>query len=336
MSSAPPERRVCVEFLPPAELARPSVVRLLAAHRAAPMLAVRPGEDEAALTALAPYVAMGLGPVAWPLLADADGYWPSTANVAAFSTRVEALLLSARRAGLVLPWLAIDLEPPVHDAGRGARGSSPAALPRAAVAAVGRLDRRRFARGTAVFAALHQRIARAGTRTLAIAYPFVSADLRRGGTTMQELCEAPLEAGWDQVAIMTYGSMIAGYSRGLLGVEDARWYGFRALGRLASAFGPRAGAFIGVVGHGKLGDEPCYDDPAELGRDAAAARAAGVSHLGLFCLEGILDRPDPERWLSAFFAPACTPPFCARGELLHRSIEAGALGAGLLAALLRR
>ncbi|MSP63885.1 MAG: hypothetical protein EXR72_26770, partial [Myxococcales bacterium] len=288
-----PEHRVCVEFLPHAELARPAVVRLLTAHNVAPMLAVRPGEDEAALSALAPYLDAGLAVCAWPLLDDGDGYWPSETNVAAFAVRVSALLAAARRRGLTLPWLAVDLEPRFEERDTG-RGSALGAVPRVALQAWRHLDLPRFARATREYAALHKTIAAAGTRALAIAWPFVSADFATGSSSMQDLCEAPLGCGWDRVAIMTYGSLIAGYSRGMLTTSDVRWYGYRALARLGRALGPRSGAFIGLTGSGKLGDEPAYQEPRELALDAAAARAAGVGEVSLFCLEGILARPDPE------------------------------------------
>ena len=146
---------------------------------------------------------------------------------------------------------------------------------------------------------------------------------------MERLFAAPLRCGWDRVAIMTYGSLLAGYSRGLLSVADARWYSFRALARLAAALGPRAGAFVGIVGKGKLGDEPDYLDPDELGEDVAAARAAGVRDLSLFCLEGILASAAPERWLDALVAPrAARPRFSLRGELVHRALVLGARALG--------
>jgi hypothetical protein len=128
--------------------------------------------------------------------------------------------------------------------------------------------------------------------------------------------------------------MVAGYSRRALTVEDARWYGYRALARMAAVIGQRAGAFVGVVGKGKLGDEPSYQDPVELARDASAARAAGVGEVSLFCLEGVLDSPEPEGWLRALTDAAPErPPLRWRGELLHRSIEAGAMAVSALRAM---
>lgn len=310
--------------MPPRELARPEIVRLLSRHGVAPMLALPPDrDDDEALAALQPYVAAGLPACAWPLLTDEQGYWPSERNVALFAARVAALLAGAARRQRGIPWLAIDLEPAIGELRRPGWGPAEAL----ARSAWHHLDGDRFAAATHAYAALHKTIAAAGTRTLAIAYPVVSADFAGGGEVMQDLCEAPLGCGWDRVAIMTYGSLVAGYSRRLLSVADARWYGYRALARLGGALGERSGAFVGIVGSGKLGDEAGYDDPAELARDVAAARAAGVAEISLYGLEGVLSRRDPERWLDALTHPgSALPPFRWRGELVHRGVELAARG----------
>ena len=327
--------RVCVEFLPPRDLARADVVRLLLQRNIAPMLALRPSENEGeALAALKPYADAGLAACAWPLLDDAAGYWPSTGNVALFAERVHALLDAAARDGVRLPWMAVDLEPPLAAVERvraGAPLSCAADLVTHARSADGR---DRFTAAEQAYAALHKEMLRRNTRAVAIAWPPAAADFSAHGAPtdgMQRLCAAPLRCGWDRVAVMVYGSMIAGYSKGALSVADARWYGYRALTRLVSAIGQRAGAYVGIVGHGKLGDEPHYDDPAELGRDVAAARAAGVGEIGLFCLEGVLGSRNPEAWLDALVDGARQAPrFAWRGELLHRSMIAGASALAVL------
>ena len=70
---------------------------------------------------------------------------------------------------------------------------------------------------------------------------------------------------------MLYTSLIAGYSRGVLGREDAlallAW-GCRAAAR---RFGPRAGASLGAVGKGALGDaEGALLQAAQRHREAHA------------------------------------------------------------------
>src|SRR5437762_1709656 len=108
--------------MPPRELARAENVRLLTRFGVAPMLAVPPGGDGEAVEALRPFVDAGLAACAWPLLDDGAGYWPSAANAEAFAARVDLLVDAARKRGLRLPWIAVDLEPPLDETTRLRRG----------------------------------------------------------------------------------------------------------------------------------------------------------------------------------------------------------------------
>lgn len=319
-------RSVCAEFLPPRELVRPEVLRLLLRRRIAPLVAARAGDDHEVLAALRPYAEAGLEAGAWPLLDDADGYWPAVANAAAAARRVVDLADRAQRDRLVLPRVLIDLEPPLDGLQR-LRALPPwhAALGLARGAAFA-LSRTAFTDAEDAYAALHKALARRRIRALAVAWPTVAGDFGAAPRrAMQRLASAPLCCGWDRIGVLVYGSMIAGWSRGALDVDDARWYAHRVLSRLSRRMPRRTAAFVGLVGHGKLGDEPSYDHPDEIRRDVASARAAGVAEVSLFCLEGVLGRSDPERWLDAFVEErAMRPPFRMRGELLHDALVAGA------------
>lgn len=322
--------------MPPKEAARAEVRDLLAATGVAPMLAAptvddapaaQAEADAAVAHALLAYRQAGLVPCVWPLLPDREGYWPSAYNAEETVRRVHALLGAAERAGAPFvpgDWVAIDLEPPLQ-AVQGMGMDRDGGMDRHGQLLRG-CDPARFAAAGATFAGLAGALRARGLRTLAIAYPLVSAE-RPGSTAWQRRCVAPLKCGWDRVAVMTYASMVAGYSRGLLSVPAARRYGYRAQAALCAAFPGRAGAFVGICGKGKLGHEPAHRDPEELWRDAAAARAAGAVEIAAFCLEGVLAQKEPARWLEALAAPAQAPPFSVRGEAAHGG--AVCLGAAL-------
>jgi hypothetical protein len=70
--------------------------------------------------------------------------------------------------------------------------------------------------------------------------------------------------------------------------------------RARTRWGARAGLSLGAVGTGAFGDEPVLRSPAELARDVAIARAAGIQELSLFELGGVLRRAPAEPWLEAF------------------------------------
>ncbi len=70
-----------------------------------------------------------------------------------------------------------------------------------------------------------------------------------------------------------------------------------------------------MTGVGKLGDEPAYDDPAELAADAAAARAAGIHDLAIFCLDGLVGRANAGQWTQAVANAAPRKPPMTRRAL---------------------
>ena len=95
---------------------------------------------------------------------------------------------------------------------------------------------------------------------------------------------------------MTYSTLIAAQSGGLLDEAGARRFAFLAARATVARFGPAAAAaFVGLVGSGIFGDERGYAEPGALARDAAAFRAAGVGALVAFSLEGVLAQREPEQ-----------------------------------------
>ena len=100
-------------------------------------------------------------------------------------------------------------------------------------------------------------------------------------------------------SVMAYTSLFEGWSRGLIGRRRAEWM----LGLCARAartrWGTRAGISLGAVGTGAFGDEPVLRSPAELARDVAIARAAGLTEISLFDLGGVVRRQPAEAWLEA-------------------------------------
>jgi hypothetical protein len=134
----------------------------------------------------------------------------------------------------------------------------------------------------------------------------------------QRLFGTRLEDGaCDLVDTMVYTSLIEGYGRGTLRRRDARALLAALAAAAARRHQDRAAVSLGAVGIGALGDEQPYRAPSELADDVALVRGAGIAHLGLFGLGGILARPPIERWLDAFCvataAPA--PPLTARARL---------------------
>lgn len=324
-----PRRRIWSELLPLEVVRMPGTLALLRRYALELSIAVRP-ETAAGLPDLVAACAdAGVAVAVWPMIADEDGRWASAGNAAAFGAFVARLLdaLDARR--LAAAEIVFDLEPPIDAVrralagGRGALdllGGGPRGSPRWIEAQRAYVE---------LAGAVHAR----GMATSAAIVPLVLTDGPARG--WERLLGTPVSAPpWGRVGAMLYTSLVEGYSRGALEREDAvallAW-GCRAAAR---RFGPRAGASLGAVGKGALGDEPVYRSVAELREDVAAAEAAGVSDLSLFDLGGVLARPPAEAWLEAFVAPpeAHSP----RDTLRARGVVAAAALVGRAAGCARR
>ncbi|MCC7381761.1 MAG: hypothetical protein IT384_08020 [Deltaproteobacteria bacterium] len=304
-------RRIWCEALPPAELRADATLRLLARHQLQPIIALSPEKEDAAMAAaLGALSRAGIRVGLWPLLADQDGYWVSARNARSFRRRAEEALAFAERAGASIRTLAIDLEPPLDVTRslldrRRARRAVWAGL-REGASSASRIER---ARARHSFSALRRDLARRGVESIAAVMPPVIFDLAAAHHPWQAFFGTPLEPPrWDRVCPMLYGSVIGsllpeGQREAVPAILHA------AAERLVAVVGAeRSSAALGLIGAGKLGDEPRYEAPEALARDVAAVRAAGVDDLALFSLEGVLGAEAPERWLEAFAHAAPRAP----------------------------
>lgn len=291
-------RRIWCEALPPEVLGEPATRRLLVRHRLEPLVAVPPGAETAALhTALAALTADGVRWGVWPLLDDGEGYWLSTHNAARFAERVREVLAFAPAAPRTL---AIDLEPPVALTRALTREPSAALLWRAVRVALGPAAARARAEARDTLSALLDALRAEGVETLAAVLPPVVLDLGARHRPIQAVLSTPLAPEHAAVVCpMLYSSMITPLVPGHAPrITDLILR--RATRRLVAQRGAEGVCIgLGVVGPGKLGDEPCYASPAALAHDVALARGAGARDLALFSLEGVLAR-EPERWLEVF------------------------------------
>ncbi|MEZ4458803.1 MAG: hypothetical protein R3E66_03560 [bacterium] len=299
--------RVWSEFLPYEEAADAHVLRLLSRWKVTPHIAVKHDADlDGLANVLQAAASFGVSVWLWPLLSHHDGYWANESNVATWSSEVHSVLHFLEGAGTPPAGIAVDLEPPIELVTPWTR-----TLPFGEIATLiaRNLDASRFAQAERDWQRVANDLTKRGYATLAITTPAAAHDLRDGKPVWQDLLETPWSGvGWGVKGVMAYNSMIAGYSRGLLTIEDARAMHHRLLIRLSRAFGPDAHVSLGVTGAGVLGDEVAYASPTELLADVAAARHAGIQDIGLFCLEGVLDRPDPDAWFEAFTSQSSAPP----------------------------
>lgn len=285
-------------MLPPRSLSR--ALKPLCYRDIELIAAVRPAELDEVPVLLRAARDAGLRCGLWPMLADADGRWPSRANVVAFGD-FAARVLDAAPADAPPSLLAVDLEPPF---GLLARWFSrtPETTAVAATSTCPEVDW-----GVCVqrFDAIVRDARARGVAVLAAAVPMAALDPRHeAGGAWQRWMGTPVDAvDWDHITAMLYTSIFEGWSRGVLRREDARALLFDGCVRVGERWGARAGVSLGAVSTGALGDEPIYRSPSELADDVALCTSAGITELSLFDYAGALARGSVDAWLDAFTAP---------------------------------
>lgn len=261
----------------------------------------------------------------WPMLADADGRWPSRANIALFAQLV-ARVLDAVPPDAPTPSVAVDLEPPFGFVSRWFSGMRAAQRARGPSSSQGPS----WAETTRGFHEIAEAVRARGGEVIAAAVPMATLDpiARADGGAWQRAMGTPVDGvRWDHVTVMLYTSIFEGWSRGALDREDARYLLTELCARTRARFGLAGGVSLGAVSTGALGDEPVYRSPTELADDVALCVAAGVDDLTLFDYAGAIARGPADAWLDAFVAP---PPWVARpsASLRARALLAGATALG--------
>lgn len=321
--------RIWSEFLAYDAARDPAVLDLLQRHDVHPIFAVRPDSDIDELAKLLAAVQdRGLSKGIWPLLSRRDGYWPNEENHAVWGAFTGHILDRLEADGVRPDWVAVDMEPPIDDVTALLRDIT--ALGQALSKFARRnLDSKAFEVANAAWIDIVNELHARGVQTLGVTTPLAAHDLGERGDFWQDLLQTPWSSiPFSRKGIMAYNSMIAGYSRGLLRVADARAAHDRLIARTASAFPGAAHVSIGLTGPGVLGDEPAYVDSVPLARDAGAARYHGVDDIGLFCLEGLLQQHDPDRWLRRVREAPPEPVAPTRRSNLLRRVGRGLRGVG--------
>jgi len=298
-----------------------AVLRPLASRAITPIVAVTPPVLDQAASVVRACRDAGAGVGLWPMLDDADGRWASAANAGRFCAFARALL-DALDAGDVRPdCIAIDLEPPIDRLRQLVRGRL-------------RPPPDRGNDAVAHYRALIADIEQRGIAVVAAVMPTAILSRHADRRGWQHFFETPVDAiPFGRVSAMVYTSLLEGYSRGMVGRRDARVMLARLAAEARAHLGDRASVSLGCVGTGALGDERTFRSVAELGDDVAIARAAGVDHIALYNLEGVLARPPAEQWLDALVdtPPAeAMPPATWRARALWQCVSLAGRAASLM------
>lgn len=312
------------ETMAPADLLEPSVVALLKRFQVRLNLALFEHQVGADLERLLKtYHDEGLDVALWLLLPKDQGYWPNERNAADFHRYALRLLQWARSRQLPIPWVAVDLEPPIQQADRllALRGK-PLFFYWALLSTV-RENRnpQRLRRGYARFERTLKLLHEHGARVQAAVFAYIVEDFVVGTNYFQDVTESPLVGlPWDAYSFMFYTTLLARemptFSR-----AEARAYAYICMKDACRILGPQAELSVGLTGSaGFLGEEPTYSDPDDLARDIACGAAAGVGTFAIYNLEGILKKRPSERWFAKALRVRAKAPRVPLKAILFRKL----------------
>lgn len=123
-----------------------------------------------------------------------------------------------------------------------------------------------------------------GIKVHAVTSPLVLHDRPGGHRRVQSALGVPIEGiDWDEISFMVYRVEFQ-HILGKLNSDIVYAYSKRAARRFRAA----AGIDLGEVGHVPFPvPKEGFSDPRDLRSDAAAAKAAGISHLNVYSLDGL-------------------------------------------------
>jgi hypothetical protein len=302
-----------------------------------PIVALPPDRETIAMgEALRSISARGIRVGLWPLMSDAEGYWPSEHNAEAFFERTKSVLLFAERHHVRVSTIAVDLEPPLEITRRLMKKNL---FVTSAVLFDAAIQLRDPARGTShhrailKFEEVERFLSDRGIETLAAVMPTILLDVASGTTLWQSLFRTPAGGSfsgamgggpaWSVISPMLYTTLLAPMlpSASLLTARSVLYEGALILAERVGR--GRASLSLGLVGTGKLGHEPSFPGPDDLRRDVETALSAGIDDLALFSLEGVLERGRPESWLLPYTAAAPKRPSGLRAGAVSAFVRAG-------------
>ncbi len=235
----------------------------------------------------------------WPLLAEADGYWPNQANASAFSTWATELAALQTDGCPRLDAVVVDMEMPIDrsetltDADLGVADRL--------VSLTTSVDVDAFEAARSTYADLVDRLHAQGLRAYLTTLPMLVDDRFDGDEGIAQALWTPVEGiDWDRLSFQVYRTLFDEYGASLLGSEEPFGPGLTtSYATDIELYWPERGSLdLGTTGEGMV-DHDGMEEPAELLGDIAAGLAAGVplEAINVYSLEGLLEHDDPAAWV---------------------------------------
>lgn len=266
--------------LPMLEEAKVSVALMVQAHK----LEIAE-ESEAYFKLVEDIVARGLKVVPVPVLSADEGYFPNATNTDTYLPVVRNLVAQWKERGLQPSMLVVDMEPPRELTEALSSLDLGKAVPK------DHIDRDRYAKGTAAYAALADELHAAGWKVGVTTQASLLADYRDDDDDLRQYFNVVLDGvSWDQIDFQLYRSAYESQAPGL----DAYFVYDFARTAIAQYPGIAVGVGLGLTHPGPVFPATkTFTSSGALRDDVEAAVAAGLEreHITVYNLKGILLGP---------------------------------------------
>jgi hypothetical protein len=328
-----PQLLVTAEYMTVDKLTDPKLMALLKKHEVlvAPcirdyQLGTEAGQKELDRLFTA-YEREGIGLVFWPLTSRREGLYLNQKNAKSFYDYLDKIYTWADRYQHPIMAMIVDIEPLNFQGGDDRSPEQPQERNSAAgdiFKALKGMDRKCFRQAKSDFMQIQEKLHRHGTIAISTALDFAALDIVMRTGVWEDLAGGPTMAvNWDYVSFMNFGSQNQKFLGGLprWKIEDTRYLSYRLGKAVFRKYGKQAGISTGQTipgeGHGAV-----WTDPADLAKDVAALKAAGIMHFGIYDLQGIARSQDPEAWIKAVKdTPAKKPKFRFKSYCLYQTLK---------------
>jgi hypothetical protein len=224
----------------------------------------------------------------WPLLSKSDGYWPNQWNMSIYSQYVRELVERLEKQNLHPQGISIDLEPPPEKLEKYLKLLQEFKIKELHQFSSDGIDENLFKNASFELSSLYQFLKNKKMVTHIVTTPFLLEP--KYTLRLQKVFGIPIiKDSFDYISFMAYRSE---FER-LIGEMNSRLVYDYSL-KAKEMYGEKAGIDLGVVGNIEFPHKLTgYSDPSRLWEDIAAAKAAGITKIQVYCLEGI----HSEEWL---------------------------------------
>lgn len=308
------------EFLTPADMVRRKAVDVIADTGTMVCLRTlyKDLEDPSFTAMLDAFKDRGIGQsfLPWPMLDVKDGYYANEITVDKFAALVKRVLDWYCDHGYEIPQgIIVDLEPCTDpEEARKAeqvrlegKKEEPKKKDFDIMSFVGKLvdgidenvNPERFEAAAVKFGEMQDMMHGYGTKAIAVALPMAYEDIFDNRLLIQDFMTCPVtNVNWDMINFMIFNTDYVAATKGIITNEEYRHLLYAYGKEFVQKWGAEKSSItLGITNVGIADTRAVQRDPELYRLEVGALLAAGMTNVGIYALDGVLDLPDPRVWI---------------------------------------